>query len=293
MLISWVIYRQRKGYLLLVGNPKVIPKTRRGNIKSIRIEIRIRIKSIRSTSIDTRTGVRIKIKRRKRIRLDTRILAVSLRRSTMTRYAFIFVVFFSHDPLVSAIVWAWFQFCSLIPFLCMCLCQTQKRKHEGSEDPSDIHKHKKSKVLNFIQLCCLLFSLYTNLHNHAHSHPQIYPIYHCFSAQELKSRWNWSCKACWVINFLCSLNVSLFSNHVGWRLISRTLGGMAIYLDLILIFNLSYWAFPFILQVASSKLSWHFHFLASSKYSCHSDQRLHLDTKHCHYEANFFFGVVY
>ena len=92
-LISFAVFRQRRGSLPLQGNQKVSPRTR--SIKSaktkIRIRIRIRIKSIRSTGTVIKTEVKIKIKirirRRRRIEVGIMILVLITQRNTMKRLA--------------------------------------------------------------------------------------------------------------------------------------------------------------------------------------------------------------
>ena len=92
-LISFAVFRQRRGSLPLQGNQKVSPRTR--SIKStkteIRIRIRIRIKSIRSASTVIRTEVKIKIKirirRRRRIEAGIMILVLITQRNTTKRLA--------------------------------------------------------------------------------------------------------------------------------------------------------------------------------------------------------------
>lgn len=92
-LISFAVFRQRRGSLPLQGNQKVSPRTR--SIKSaktkIRIRIRIRIKSIRSTGTVIKTEVKIKIKirirRRRRIEVGIMILVLITQRNTTKRLA--------------------------------------------------------------------------------------------------------------------------------------------------------------------------------------------------------------
>lgn len=94
-LISFAVFRQRRGSLPLQGNQKVSPRTR--SIKSaktkirIRIRIRIRIKSIRGTSTVIKSEVKIKIKikirirRRRRIEVGIMILVLITQRNTTKR----------------------------------------------------------------------------------------------------------------------------------------------------------------------------------------------------------------
>ena len=92
-LISFAVFRQRRGSLPLQGNQKVSPRTR--SIKSaktkIRIRIRIRIKSIRSTGTVIKTEVKIKIKirirRRRRKEVGIMILVLITQRNTTKRLA--------------------------------------------------------------------------------------------------------------------------------------------------------------------------------------------------------------
>ena len=92
-LISFAVFRQRRGSLPLQGNQEVSPRTR--SIKStkteIRIRIRIRIKSIRSTGTVIKTEVKIKIKirirRRRRIEVGIMILVLITQRNTTKRLA--------------------------------------------------------------------------------------------------------------------------------------------------------------------------------------------------------------
>jgi hypothetical protein len=88
-LISFAVFRQRRGPLPLQGNQKVSPRTRRRSIKSARTEIRIRIriKSIRSTGTVIKTEVKIKIRRRRRIEVRIMILVLITQRNTMKRLA--------------------------------------------------------------------------------------------------------------------------------------------------------------------------------------------------------------
>lgn len=76
---------QRRGLLQFQGNPK----TKRENIKSTEIKIRIKIKSIRSINIVTKIKIAAKIrtKRRRRIEVGIMILVAITRRNTMKRYS--------------------------------------------------------------------------------------------------------------------------------------------------------------------------------------------------------------
>lgn len=80
-------FRQRRGLLQLQQNQKVSPKTRKGSIRSTKIKIRRRIRSIRSTNtvIKIKIEVKIKIRRRRRIGVDITILVVITLRNTMRR----------------------------------------------------------------------------------------------------------------------------------------------------------------------------------------------------------------
>lgn len=80
------LFSQRRGLLPLQRNQKAIPKTRRGSIKSTKIKIRRRIKSIRSTNTVIKIKIEVKIKtRRRRIEVDIMIPVVITLRNTMKR----------------------------------------------------------------------------------------------------------------------------------------------------------------------------------------------------------------
>lgn len=79
-------FRQRRGLLQLQQNQKVSPKTRKGSIKSTKIKIRRRIRSIRSTNTVIKIKIEVKIKtRRRRIEVDIMIPVVITLRNTMKR----------------------------------------------------------------------------------------------------------------------------------------------------------------------------------------------------------------
>jgi hypothetical protein len=79
------VYRQRKGFLLLLENLKVSPRTRRGSIKSTRTETERRIKNTRSTSTVTRIEVKIRTRRKRKTKVGIMILVLSPRINTMRR----------------------------------------------------------------------------------------------------------------------------------------------------------------------------------------------------------------
>ena len=90
-LISFAVFRQRRGSLPLQGNQKVSPRTRSIKSAKTKIRIRIRIKSIRSTGTVIKTEVKIKIKirirRRRRIEVGIMILVLITQRNTTKRLA--------------------------------------------------------------------------------------------------------------------------------------------------------------------------------------------------------------
>lgn len=80
--------RQKKVFLLLLGNLKPSPKIRSGSIKSTRIKIERKIKNIRSTSTGTRIEVKTRTRTKRKIRVDVKILVLNTRGNTMKRLGF-------------------------------------------------------------------------------------------------------------------------------------------------------------------------------------------------------------
>ena len=81
-----VLFRQRRGFQQLLENQEANQKTRKGSIKSTRIETKRRIKSIRSTGIAIKIEVKIR-KRRRRIEVGSMIPVLITQRNTTTRFA--------------------------------------------------------------------------------------------------------------------------------------------------------------------------------------------------------------
>lgn len=89
-----VVYRQRRGFLLSLGNLKVSQRTRRKSIRSIKTRTGRRTKSIRSINIAIKIEVKIKTRTRKRrkIKVAIMILVLIIQRS-ITRRLYIIVLF--------------------------------------------------------------------------------------------------------------------------------------------------------------------------------------------------------